>query len=250
MTIDRPARTALAVLALTALLAACSKPQDTIIPTDKAEWDKTLAPAAKKLSEEERQLLGAYMARQTIVAGLGNLFGQGTPAAGIPPGMTIGQAIADQKAWAAEKARKEEQAATLKREAEAKAAAARKEIDGAVTVALLKHGFRPRNFQTGRISDQQTFVIAIKNTGSKPIAGVAGRMVFIDIFDKEVGAVGFQSTETIEPGQTYTWNGERDYNEFMQEHRAVRDLEAGKFKTRFEAESIVFTDGSSLKADS
>lgn len=261
MTVDvhlaRPARRLLPVLALAvALLAACSKPLDTVIPTNPDDWDSKLAPAVKKLSEEDRQLFNAYMARRMMGSILGGLFGQKPEASAITPGTTIGQAIAEQKAWMAEqereeaaRARKEAEAAALKREAEAKAAAARKALDDAVTVALVDRGFLPSDYRAGRILDQQTISIAIKNTSGKPIAGVSGRLAFIDMFDKEVGAVTFKSTETIAPDETYTWEGSRDYNQFMAGHRAVRDLEDGKFKTRFEPEAIVFVDGSTLKVE-
>jgi hypothetical protein len=53
--------------------------------------------------------------------------------------------------------------------------------------------------------------------------------------------------EKIKPGGEVTWEGGRDYNQFISEHKAVWNLEEGKYKTKFVPSAIVFSDGSQLK---
>ena len=52
------------------ILLACSKPTDTIIPSDMSKWDSELAPAINKLSEEDKKLATGYLMR----AKMGELF--------------------------------------------------------------------------------------------------------------------------------------------------------------------------------
>lgn len=75
-------------------LAACSKPTETLVPTsiDKME---SIKPQIDKLSPEERDLFIKYMARHALANALGGYSGAG--ANSIPQGITIGQAIENQR---------------------------------------------------------------------------------------------------------------------------------------------------------
>lgn len=226
------------VLTSAVLLVGCSKPTDTVIPTDMAAWDKDLAPSIKKLSEDDRKLVVGYLAR----AKMGEVFG----GKGVPVGTTIAGAIDEQRQWLVERERKEAEAAALK---EALAVARAQKIaalDKAVLVTLVEKRELPKNYEIKRYSEYQEFKIGVKNTSEKPIAGVAGSLEFVDIFDKTVGGVNFRITENIRPGEHVVWTGGRDYNQFLEQHKAVWNLEVGKYKTRFIPETIIFSDGSKL----
>ncbi len=230
----------LAVVAITLLVAACSKPQDTIIPSEMSKWDSELAPQVKKLSEEDQKLAIGYITR----AKLGEVFG----GKGVAFGTTLGDAINQQKAWVAEQAEAEKKAAALKAEVEKAAAAHAAQVSRAVTVSLISKRELPSNYELRRYSEAQEFKIAVKNTSEKAISGVSGTLEFIDIFDKVVGTVSFKISENLAPGGGTVWTGSRDYNQFIAEHRAVWNLEEGKYKTRFVPGTIVFADGTKLSA--
>ena len=119
-------------------------------------------------------------------------------------------------------------------------------MNDAVTVTLVAKEELPSNYRIGRYSEYQQFRIGAQNKTSKVVVGVSGEIKFIDVFDKEVGAVSFGMSERIEPGSTSIWTGGRDYNQFLDEHRAVWNLEQGKYTTRFVPEMVVFEDGSRL----
>jgi len=220
------------------LLTACSNPHDTAIPSDVATWDKELAPSMKKLPEGERQKVAQYLMR----AKMGEVFG----GKGVPPGTTIGQALAEQEKFDKEQEAKRAEEAALKAKLEKGRAAAIEQLNKAVTATLLGKREVPRDFSSGRISDYQQFRIGVQNNSDKPVVGVSGEIKFIDVFDKEIGAVGFRISEEIEPGKTVTWVGGRDYNQFVAEHRAVWNAEDGKYKTKFIPEAVVFKDGTKL----
>lgn len=226
------------LFAALALLAGCTKPLDTTIPSDMAQWDKELAPQLKKLTDEERALVQKYLVR----AKLGEVFG----GEGVAPGTTLAQALDAQRLWEAEQQAKLAREQALKEKLEKERAEALVELGKAVTATLLAKEERPKNFNVGRYSAQQVFRIGVQNNTDKPIRGVAGELKFIDVFDKEVGAVSFRITEDIAPGLSVTWVGERDFNEFIDTHRAVWNLEEGQYTTRFVPEMVVFKDGAKL----
>ena len=226
------------LLVAIAMLWGCSKPADTVIPSDMSAWDKELAAELKKLSDADRERVGAYLLRAK--------FGEVMGGKGVPPGTTIGQALEAQKKWEVEQAAKRAEEEALKKRLEQERAAAMDELSKVVTVTLVAKQELPKNFDAGRYSDYQVFRIGVQNNSGKPIVGVAGELKFIDIFDKEVGSVVFRISETVEPGKSVTWKGTRDYNQFIDEHRAVWNLQEGKYSTRFVPEMVVFKDGTKL----
>lgn len=227
-----------AMLIATTVIYGCSNATDTVIPSDIATWDKDLAPALKKLPDADREKVAAYLMR----AKMGEVFG----GKGMPPGTTIGQALEAQKTWEAAQATKRAEEEALKKKLEQDRAAAVEQLNKVVTVTLLAKQELPENYDAGRYSDYQAFRIGVQNNGEKVVVGVAGEIKFIDVFDKEVGAVSFRISENIEPGKSVTWNGGRDYNQFLDQHRAVWNLEEGKYTTKFVPEMVVFKDGTKI----
>jgi len=88
--------TPLLLLSLFAFIfCSCSKPESKIIPLDKKKWDNELFPFMERLSESEKAFLKGYLNRMAP----GGLSGRNN----IPPGTTIGEAIADQRRHDGEK---------------------------------------------------------------------------------------------------------------------------------------------------
>lgn len=233
----------LAIVITTVLaLTGCSKATDTVIPSDMSTWDKELSPAIKKLSEEDRKLFAGYVVR----AKMGGLFSKENQ--DIPLGMTIGDAIQEEKKRIAEQEKQAAEAAALKAKIEAERAEVVKAINEVATVTLLSKAQLSSNYQIGRYSDYQQFKIGVKNKSEKDIIGVSGEIEFIDVFDKTVGSVTFKISEKIKPNGTYTWVGGRDYNRYRDTHKAVWNLDEGKYTTRFIPSAIIFSDGTRLVA--
>jgi hypothetical protein len=241
----------LIALSVTVMLVGCSRPTEKIIPTDMATWDKELAPVVQKLGNEDKQLITAYIARLKIKEM------SGVEQGGVPFGVTVGQAIEEQKKWVIEQKRQAEEEAAVRAKQEKEEAALRTKIEAekldairavndAVTVTLLGKKELRENYEAGRYSDAQEFTIGVQNKSEKIIVGVLGEIEFIDVFSKRAGAVHFGISEKIKPGATYTWVGTRRYNQFVDEHKAVWNLEEGKYTTKFIPEAVVFSDGAKL----
>lgn len=234
-------------LALSVLvLSACTKPADVVIPSDTAAWDKELAPVIKKLGADDQKLLQGYLMRVKLSESLSATLGKGFE--GIPLGTTVGKAIEEQRQWVQEQALKAAQEKALKERLAQEARAARAALNDAVAVVLVLKQQVPAEPRAGRFSAQQRFSIGVTNRSTKTISGVSGTLRFVDRFDVEVGAVSFRMNEEIRPGFDATWDGVRDYNQFIREHKAVWNLSDGEYTTRFEPDVILFADGSRLSA--
>lgn len=246
-----PKSSLLLCLVAVVLSTACSKSTDAIIPTDMSTWDKELAPVVQKLNDEDKKNLVGYVARMKMA----EAFSAGKTT--IPFGMTVGQAIDEQKKWAEEFQKRQAQekvdqekraaeAAVLKQRIEGERAEMAKRINEAVTVTLLSKKELPRNFDLGRYSQYQEVAIGVQNKSQKSLKGLSGKMEFIDVFDKVVATVHFEVSETIKASQMFRWVGGRDFNQFNDEHKALWNLEEGKYKSRFVPETLIFDDGEKL----
>jgi len=229
---------ALLIAVAVAVLSGCSKPTESVIPSDMSTWDKELAPVLKKLPDEDREKVAGYLMRAKV----GEVFG----GKGVPPGTTVGQALEAQKKWEAEQAAKRAEEQALKKKLEQERAVAMEQLNKAITVTLIAKKELPKNYDAGRYSEYQEFRIGVQNNLDKPVVGVAGEIKFIDVFDKEISAVNFRISENIAPGKSATWIGGRDYNQFVDAHRAVWNLEEGKYTTKFVPDMVVFQDGTRL----
>jgi len=119
-------------------------------------------------------------------------------------------------------------------------------LNNAVTVTLLEKREFPKNYRLDRYSEYQQIRIGAQNNTDKLVIGISGEIKFFDVFEKEVAGVNFGISEKIEPGKSIVWTGGRDYNQFLDDHRALWNLEEGKYSTKFVPEMVVFDDGTKL----
>lgn len=230
-------------IALALLLAGCNGAKNTEIPTDIQNLD-SIKTAVDKLEPEERELVAGYVLRHT----LGAAFGDKT--AGIPPGVTIGKAIDEQRDFLAQKKIEEAKQAALKAELEARKEAAMKQMRDAVTVTLVSKAIEVERGYSGIVTDEQFAVsFGYKNNTDKAIAGVKGYVSIKDLFGDEISGFALSNDDTIEPGSSMTWLGSRSvkYAVGNNNDRKLAELDDTKYKVVWEPQVIVFTDGSKLE---
>ena len=234
----------LILLAAVGVLAACSKPTDTVIPADMAAWDKDLSPVVQKLSEEDRKLLAAYLVR----AKLGEVFG----GKGVPPATTVGAAIADQRQFLARKAQEEAEAKALAEKVQKERAAAMDQMRQAITVALVSKSIEIERGGSGMELDRHLVVkFAYKNNSGKDVAGVKGTVVVKDLFGDKLSAFGISNDDSIKAGQTAIWTGQRSIKYAIgsaNKDEKLAGLGTDKFTVEWDPETIVFADGTKLVA--
>lgn len=221
-------------------LTACKNPKDVPLSTDSDTWNDEVKSAFGKLPEDDKKAVMGYVVRAKIGQAFGGLHIET---------VTIGEAIERQHKWAKEKSDSDAAQEALKKQILEKDAAFQKALEKILTVSVLKKTLLPSDYQQSRYSEEQYFKLAIKNSGSKDIAGVEGKVFFYDMFDKEQGELAFSYDEGIKAGEAKIWEGSRHYNQFLPEHKSLALLGDGKYTTRFKAETIVFLDGTKLKAN-
>lgn len=209
------------VLLFVIALGGCSNPTDTVIPSDVSTWDEKLGPVVQRLKGEDRRLFVEYITRMKLVAGSEIAIAAGES---LPFGVTVAQAIEEQ--------RKRNQMLT--------------QINNAVRVTFLGKREHQASYESGDFDDIQEIDIGIENISDKDIVGVSGKLKFVDVFGEVVGAVKFRVSQKIQPGEAYKWVGERKHYNLIESHRAVWNLEEGKYSTRFNLETVVFADGTKL----
>jgi hypothetical protein len=188
------------VLALIVTLAGCSKPTDIVFGPDPLKQIAEQGDRFKKLSEDDRSLLVAYL----TVSAMGKAFG-----AEIKPatGRTVGEVLVDARAWrekvrAAEAGAKQREAAeaALKVIVVAERKAIADKIAESVIVAITDKKVLPKDLNAGRFNDLLVLHYAIENKSDKPIRQLKGQVVFLDATGDKVGDLPVDIDERVAPG--------------------------------------------------
>ncbi|MFC5498152.1 hypothetical protein ACFPOE_11450 [Caenimonas terrae] len=206
---------------------------------------ETINPQLQKLTPEERELLAKYFIRKTMK---GTMFGA---MAGNTDAATIGQAIENQRAYAADTAKRESEEAALKAKAKAEHEAAMKALRDVVTVALVSKKVAEEHGMSGMLMDRRLEItVAYRNNGTKDIAGVKGALVVSDLFGDELSTFRISNDSTIRVGGSTIWSGGRSlqFNMGQNKDEKFAELPEDKYKVQWEPEVIVFTDGTKLSA--
>lgn len=237
---------ALACAAL-ALLAGCSDPKNTKLPSDLTRME-SITPQLAKLSDEERGLVAAYVMRRSMAG----LFAGLNKTSSAPPAATVGDAINEQRRFAEELAAKEAAEKQALAQKKAEMDAAQKAMREMVSVGLLKKSIDVERGMSGIEMDRNLSVtFAFKNNSGKQIAGVKGLITALDLFGDEISAFQVSNDETIASGATSNWSGSRSikYAVGGRNHdQKLADLADDKYALKWEPQIIVFADGTKVEA--
>ncbi|HET7831572.1 MAG TPA: hypothetical protein VFK88_01265 [Gallionella sp.] len=220
-------------------LSACGKkssPYDTVIPQNEAAWEAEFRLEIRKLGEPDQKLLTEYLARAKKSA----ISGQ----TGVPSGMTIGAAIAEQKKFNDEEARKAA-------EAKARKARLRKERADQQGKSGDVVGVKVMNIEV--LSDKDypankelLCQLSIENKGKRDISQVMGRLYFYDTTGREVAHLAVRLEEGIKGNSVARMQWKQDYNRYSGEDSALAEWATSKYKSVFVPEAIVFADGEKM----
>ncbi len=218
-----------------------------------------IKPSVDKLTEEEKQLLIGYLFRAKSKELLMN--------EEIKEGVTIEEAIQDQKTWKQEleikqeiekQTRIQEEEAKRKRQQEEKEIQEKlkqelrdkiTEMQNTVSVGLANKILVEADIHKGQFQDMQYFKFGIKNKSDKDIEGVKGIIGLNDLFGKEIDSFEIKFDDGVKAGETAFWVVSRRYNQFMENHRAVAALDNEKSSTSFIPTKIIFKDGSVMQVE-
>ncbi len=238
-------RTMLMIVSLLLVAVGCGDPKDVELSTLTQEQTAKLE---KKLNGEEMRLLMGYQLRHSMSAALG---GKAAPA-----GVTVNQAIKDQREWvekqkqeelvAAERRRKEEaDAAELKKKLDAEQKAKQEEFAKLLSAVLVGKRNVDQSYGRKFVSLQ----MAYENKTDKDIAGVKGVLRLTDMFDDKIMNVRWSYDGGIRAKQTIVEKGSGvDINEFKDTDMKLWNTDQDKLKAIFEPSTIIFRDGTRLDA--
>jgi len=239
------------VAALAIALAACSNPKDVVFGPEPLKTLEEKGEQIRKLPEEDRKLLVGYLMANQIASKIG-----GAPDQVV--GRTVGEVLtsaqkwkADQEAKAAEAKKREEAAAELFAKVEAEKKVVAERIAKAVTVAVTGKRILPEDMYARRFEDQLLIQYAVENKSTKDIRLLKGTMYFLDAAGDAVGSLPLTFDQKVAAGQTLkTDTGSiwkiRSFG--PREISKIAHLPMDGMKTRFEAESVAFSDGEVMKA--
>jgi hypothetical protein len=240
---------------IVSLLVACGDPKNAVIPPDMNAWktDAKFQEAVQKLQPDDKAVLAQFMIRKSMAAAFGG--------DGIQANTTIGQAIEDQKVWAVQaKAKEEAEAAKAKQEAERQKAlaeevkkkeqAARDAMNSVLTASIISLKYHP----SGMVNHEYIRAgfdvnIAFKNISQGKLVGIKGGFIVRDIFDVEMKKFVISDDSGIDVGQTITWNGTVDYNQFTNDDQKLRNTDFDKMKFEWVPLVYLFQDGKKLELD-
>jgi hypothetical protein len=240
------------IIILTAVLAVgCSKPQDIVFGPEPLKQIAEQGEQFKKLSEDDRTLLVAYLG----ISQLGKAFGAEVKS---PTGRTVGEVLVDARAWQAkvkatevEAKKREAEAEALKSKVLAERTAISERISSSVVVAVVGTRVLPKNYDAGRYSEMLSISYAIKNKSDKGVRQLKGRVVFKDATGDTVGWLPVDFDEPVGAGKTLKTTTGRGWklNEFRNgEIERIAGREFSSMTATFEPESIAFEGGEVLKA--
>jgi hypothetical protein len=242
-------KAAAALLAI--LLAGCSKPQDIIFGPEPLKQVAEQGDQFKKLSEEDRTLLVAYL----------NLAQLAKPVGGevkSPTGRTVGEVLVDARTWqekvkatAAEAKKREAEAADLRAKVINERKAVAEKIASSVVVAVVGTRVLPENYDVGRYSEMLSVSYAIENKSDKGIRQLKGRVIFKDATGDTVGWLPIDFDEPVAAGKTLKTTTGRGWKLNKFRNGDIEKIAGREFSTMtasFEPESIAFADGEVLKA--
>ena len=239
------------VILISAFISGCSKPLDIVFGPEPLKQIAEQGEQFKKLPEEERTLLVAYIG----VSQLGKAFGVELKS---PTGRTVGEVLKDAHAWkektkAAEVERKkrEAEADDLKVKVLAERKAISDRISASVVVAIVGSRVLPKNYDAGRYSEMLSISYAVENKSDKPFRQLKGQVVFKDATGETIGSLPVDFDEPVGVGKMLKTTTGRGWklNEFRNgEIERIAGREFSSMTVSFEPESIAFEGGEVLKA--
>lgn len=226
-------RRAALIMAVSCLLVACRDIRDAELSKITEDQQKTLD---KKLNGEETRLLMGYMMRQ----GMSQAFG----GKGAPEGITVRQAIEEQRKFLDNEKQEEAKAEELKKKVEAEWKAKQEEFARLLSAVVVGK----KNVDGEYAQKYVVMEMAFENKTDKDMQGVKGTLKITDIFGDNINNAGFSYDGGVGGGKTSTYKGQMKINEFMDKDMKLWNTDFDKLRTTFEISTIIYKDGTKVEA--
>lgn len=235
------------VFALTiAVLIGCTGSQPRLDTTTENTWLKSMKQIRKSMKEsdfERMQDQANELAFSSLEADeiLGNISSIHKFMDGFH-GMTGPEILTYTDSAMMSNARIEEENKDLAERMRQQEASMMELMSASLVVTLYEKGFYASNFQ-----EYINMKFGFENRSEKDISGFKGTVIFRDMFDDEIKGVNLKHDDPILAGETVRWEASLEFNQFVQEDVELKSKSLDKIKVEWRPESIIFSDGSTLK---
>jgi hypothetical protein len=115
-----------------------------------------------------------------------------------------------------------------------------------ITAKLVRKGFREKDFSgSNYIKAAVTFSVEFHNETEKDIRAFDGVLSFNDLLGNRVYAAKLTISDPIKSGQSFQWDGELEYNEFISDHARLRSYDMNNTAVVLQVHKVLYTDGTS-----
>ncbi len=220
------------------LITSCSDPKDILL-TQASDIEKN-SEKISKLSDEDKKLLIGYVFR----AEAGSIFGQQSHNA---YGITVGEAIEDQKKFIDDQKKKEVEQKAKQEEAQKELERQQEKLNSAVDVIFVNHEPSKDGF-----ADTVRINIKFINKSGKTIIGTKGVAIFSDKFGDVLKKINLKNDFNdiggkLETGKDYNLLGSINVNPFINEDGKFADTPTSDIKFTYKPEIVLFEDGTKLE---
>lgn len=215
------------LIAVSILLVSCSSSLNK--PYKEENLEEDMLSIKKSLSEDDFELLTGYVALKSL--GDDKMLGK-----------TYKDLLSEAKKLREELQKQEEEEKKLAEKAKVEEAERIKRLGGSLTVSLFDKGFSKYDFE-----DYITYKFAFENKTDKDIKAFTGKILFNDLFDKEINSLNLTYDDGIPAKSTKNWNAQTEFNQFMDEDVALKNKDVEDLKISWIPEKILFSDGTTLE---
>ncbi|WP_336783415.1 hypothetical protein [Paenibacillus illinoisensis] len=146
-----------------------------------------------------------------------------------------------------EEKKRQEEITRKQEEAEKEKQAQLKLLDESIKVGLIKKNVTYKDTDKWIFSDSINMTLDLSNNSDMAVKGFQGIITFKDMFGNEIKSLNVKYDNVIKAGDSTSYDGSVEVNQFMDEDIELRDTPLEKITVEFKMDQIIFDDGTTVK---
>jgi len=112
-----------------------------------------------------------------------------------------------------------------------------------IFIKLIDKTFEKADFMSNQFEDRICCIFQFKNNLEKEIRAFTGKVIFKDLFDRQI--IGFSTTveKKIKTGDTAKYTGTIHFNQFLSNHNRFRSIDKKDLIVDFVLDKVIYADG-------
>jgi predicted nucleic acid-binding Zn-ribbon protein len=100
-----------------------------------------------------------------------------------------------------------------------------------------------KNYEEDKFSPNISITLVFTNVLNNDIRAFQGFVIFMDILGNNIMRVKLKNQDIIKDGETFTWKGSVNYNQFIDGHRELKHTPLNDIRIKFNLKKVIYTDG-------